>query len=343
MLSERNPGERARMTDVAARAGVSKSTVFRALNHRAGVDPRVKERVLAAARELGYAIERNRRHTEGAVGIVMPANPFYFWHEALRGMEARERPEHPLIVGLYATTHSEADALACLESVVDQGARLLIVTPTVQPAVARRLAQLPIPIVYFNEVADPPALFYAGTDFAADGLRLARACAGCLRTHPRLLQISSSPLPMVCRRDGAFRREAERLTPGLRWVGDVSVEPFTAALLPSQLARHLHEGYGDAFDAVYVSQGHLPQVCLALHKLGLEDRVRVIGFENPRQTAAYGRSGLICALIQQDPFAQGAACLEAAYRWLDRGELPAGGLVYAPSKLLRFEDGEEEI
>ena len=69
--------------DVARRAGVSQSTVSRALSGHASVDDGLRERVLAAAGELGYrpneAARAMRTSRSGNVGVVTArlANPLY--------------------------------------------------------------------------------------------------------------------------------------------------------------------------------------------------------------------------------------------------------------------------
>jgi len=90
--------------DVAERAGVAPSTVSRALNNRGRVSPETRERVLRAARELGYRPAMAGRglalgRTEN-LGFIThhrhPLRPGYFYGEVLAGVdrEARERGFH---------------------------------------------------------------------------------------------------------------------------------------------------------------------------------------------------------------------------------------------------------
>src|SRR3546814_14600591 len=77
--------------DVAERAGVSQSTVSRALRNSPGVNAETRARVAAAARELGYVVDRHASslrlkssETIALVTICRPGedrsaiNPFYF-------------------------------------------------------------------------------------------------------------------------------------------------------------------------------------------------------------------------------------------------------------------------
>jgi LacI family transcriptional regulator len=71
------------VADVARRAGVSPSTVSRALNGVRDVDPALQERVLAAAADLGYRVNlvgrALRQQRTATVGLVVPdlENPFF--------------------------------------------------------------------------------------------------------------------------------------------------------------------------------------------------------------------------------------------------------------------------
>jgi LacI family transcriptional regulator len=87
----RRQDRRPTIIDVARLAGVSKSTVARALSDGAEINPKTREAVLAAAKAAGY--ERNhlavgmRSGRSGLIGLVIPdiANPF--WAEVARGAQ----------------------------------------------------------------------------------------------------------------------------------------------------------------------------------------------------------------------------------------------------------------
>ncbi|MFB9375898.1 LacI family DNA-binding transcriptional regulator [Kineococcus gynurae] len=71
---------RARLVDVAARAGVSEATVSRVLNDRPGVSEATRQSVLRAVDLLGYQLpERLRPKTFGTVGLIVPelSNPVF--------------------------------------------------------------------------------------------------------------------------------------------------------------------------------------------------------------------------------------------------------------------------
>ena len=82
----------ATLKDVAKLANVDVSTVSRALNNTSYVHPETKERIYAAAKELGYhpnamaqALRQGRGHL---IGVVVPRLHLTIFSEILQGIEA---------------------------------------------------------------------------------------------------------------------------------------------------------------------------------------------------------------------------------------------------------------
>ena len=85
----------ATLKDVAKLACVDVSTVSRALNNTSYVHPDTKERIYAAAKELGYhpnimaqALRQGKRHT---IGVVVPRLHLAIFSEILQGIEQTAR------------------------------------------------------------------------------------------------------------------------------------------------------------------------------------------------------------------------------------------------------------
>jgi DNA-binding LacI/PurR family transcriptional regulator len=122
-LSDRVPGPT--IYDVAAAAGVATSTVSRAFSSPTRVSAKTRERVLAAAAELGYrpnpharALLSGRHHTVAMV-VSDITNPHYF--ELIRGAEMRARAsEYTLVlVNAEESPRVEYDQIQRLASSVD--------------------------------------------------------------------------------------------------------------------------------------------------------------------------------------------------------------------------------
>lgn len=113
------------INDVAEAAGVSRQTVSRALNDKGEIDGSTKQRVLDAARELGYRPSRFARglvrQDTTTIGLVIPdlLNPF-FTEVAAGALEAaRARGWHVIVYDTADSIDEERGTLAVVVSQVD--------------------------------------------------------------------------------------------------------------------------------------------------------------------------------------------------------------------------------
>lgn len=319
---------------IALKTGHSKATISRALNNCGSVSSEVKEEIVRAAEEVNYTPPQKKRvkKPEGGylIAAALPENPAFFWGEAARGMKeaAQKHPEIRLVHSLYQRLSSERDALYCLDYLMDLKPDALIAAVPAFESVRRKLTETEIPVIAFSESGDIRPLFYAGADFYRDGVLLARAAAGRMGECRKIVCIGSDPMPMTHLRDEGFRREMMKHCPLLVWTGNVETAGWNPAETPSMLARSLRDL---EFDAVYVSQGQLPQVMTALGKLKRGEKVRVAGFERPG--GRFSGDQRLAAVMEQDIRQQGAMCLEAVWRYLTCGEIPPNGKLLIESRL----------
>jgi LacI family transcriptional regulator len=134
------------ITDVAAAAGVSVSTVSKAVNGRYGVSRDTVDRVLAVVDELGYEssliASSMRSRTTGVIGVLV-ADFEPFSAEILKGVgQALRHSRYDLLA--YSGSHGSADgwerrSLSRLSGTLIDGA--IMVTPTVIDA------GTPVPVV----------------------------------------------------------------------------------------------------------------------------------------------------------------------------------------------------
>ncbi|MDX3073125.1 LacI family DNA-binding transcriptional regulator [Streptomyces sp. MI02-7b] len=111
--------------DVARSAGVSRQTVSRALNDKDEIDGLTKQRVLDAARELGYRPSRFARglvrQDTTTIGLVIPdlLNPFFTEVAAAALEAARARGWHVVVYDTGDRATEEAGTLQVICSQVD--------------------------------------------------------------------------------------------------------------------------------------------------------------------------------------------------------------------------------
>jgi DNA-binding LacI/PurR family transcriptional regulator len=166
------------ISDIAARAGVSKAAVSYALNGRPGVSPATQARIVAIARELGWTASQAARVLSGAradvVGLVIarPAQtlglePFFM--SFISGLE-QELSAHDLGLLLQLVP----DHAAGLQTYARwQGARqvdgVIVVDVHEDDDRIGPLQELELPFVVVGDVRDRPGVACVWTD-DADGM-----------------------------------------------------------------------------------------------------------------------------------------------------------------------------
>lgn len=148
----------ATIRDVARRAQVSVASVSRALNGLDNVRGETRERILAAAAELGYVPHAAARSLSlaraQAIGVVLPDLHGEFFSECVRGMdrEASRRGYLLLLSNMHDDGEQAMTALRAMRGRVDG---LLVMAPHI-PSEALAAALPPaIPAVLMN---CPPAM-----------------------------------------------------------------------------------------------------------------------------------------------------------------------------------------
>ncbi|RLC63296.1 MAG: hypothetical protein DRI80_04240 [Chloroflexota bacterium] len=157
--------------DVAAKAGVSPSTVSRVLNDRPGISPQTRERVLQVARELNYspsAAARNlataRTYSIGYVsykyGSVLPPDlrPATVAHGTLEGIdeELTRHGYHMLTTYVDREAMKSPDTLNMVRQSRVDG--LILNGPSFRPRFILQLQSTGIPIVLVDNLLNETAI-----------------------------------------------------------------------------------------------------------------------------------------------------------------------------------------
>ena len=145
---------RATIDDVAARSGVSTATVSRVLSGSAPARPETRERVLAAARDLGYrpsgiarALKRQETRTLGLV-ITDITNPFF--PQVVRAVEAAAHERGYGIV-LADGADSPARELEHLDLLVERRVDgIMVASSRAMRRHATLLREIGVPVVLLN-------------------------------------------------------------------------------------------------------------------------------------------------------------------------------------------------
>ena len=312
------------LTDLVQKTKTSKSTISRALNHCPGVDPQTRRRILEAAGPQSSS-------SDADLVMILPDTPRYFWNPAFTALQA-DTADMRRRFHLYSRLYDTSEVGLYLEQAARHEARLMLLSVADTPETLSLLHAYAgkIPLFFLSEYLDVPGTFYIGSDAHEDGKRLGEAYLAHFRRFSRVVCLSSHA-------NGNGRRRLEGFTGAL--LNEGSPPPCSIALpspgksLPAQLARLLHDSYPDGFDCIVCADGFLPQVCLAVQKLGLQRQVICLGFENPPGNHPYLESGMIAAYVEQDIVTQCRTAVTLARQFLETGTYPASKYTYCPSSL----------
>ncbi len=264
----------ATIRDVAKRAAVSVASVSRALNGLANVHPDTRERVLAAARDLGYVPHAGARSLSlartHAIGVVLPDLHGEFFSEIVRGLdrEASARGYHLLLSNMHDGSERAAHALRTMRGRVDG---LVVMAPHIERAALDAMLPASLPTVTINT---PPgsgrAALRVDNRTGAEAMARHLVATGCRR----IVHIGGPP--------GNIDAEERRAG-------------FLAALAPDRLAAVLPGDFSEAsgeeavktlrresvpYDAIFAANDMMA--------LGALQALRADGVEVPAQVAVAG-------------------------------------------------------
>lgn len=158
-VDQRAHGGRARISDVARVAGVSPTTVSHAMSGARSVNAQTRERILVAARELGYAPDRVasglRRQRTGIVGFIgdhVATTPFA--GRIIAGARAAGL-ERDVLLLVVETEGDEAEESALVDRMLAQRVDGLLLARSYNQRIARPRLAAAVPIVLIDAAPDP--------------------------------------------------------------------------------------------------------------------------------------------------------------------------------------------
>ncbi|MEV4110642.1 LacI family DNA-binding transcriptional regulator [Nonomuraea sp. NPDC049695] len=155
-------------TDVARLAGVSQKTVSRVLNGEPYVSEEVRERVLAAARELGYrrntaarALHLGRFHR---IGVAALGSSLYGPSSLLVALERAAREIGYALSVVNTLEGEDGGLMSAVEELLGQGVDAVVVSDPIDEGQAPRLDR-DVPVLSFRPIPglDGPRVVVAGS------------------------------------------------------------------------------------------------------------------------------------------------------------------------------------
>ncbi|KWA04289.1 LacI family transcriptional regulator [Burkholderia cepacia] len=273
-------------SDVAARAGVSRSAVSRAFSPTASIAPQTRERVMVAARALGYQVNLIARdmitQRSSMIGVVTAGFENPFRARLLSDLMAAlgQRALTPLVTN----AEDPRQVRQSLEQLLSYRIAGLVMTSASPPlSVAQQYLEHRIPVVMINRDANLPGADVVVSDNAAGAAHAARmlAQAGARRVAfvgPRNTSYSASARAAAFVE--ALRRHGDTDGAASVRIQDTPSDTYACGV---DAARHLLSG-DTVPDGVFCSSDLLAlgMIDTARQQFGLRvpEDLRVIGFDD---------------------------------------------------------------
>jgi LacI family transcriptional regulator len=265
----------ATIKDLAAKVGVSVATVSNVLNDKPNVGATVRQKVLRAAKQLGYrphrAAQAMRQGRTRAIGLVLPdlTNPFF--PQLAQAVESTARNLGLLVclIDSQGCAEGETDGLILLSQ---HGVDGIIWCP-VGPQVPAPLRTLDRPVVLIDR--PKPGFAAVHSNYLMGGQLLARYALQQGHTRVGLLSGPSNLESAQQRRNGFVRAFPRRIE--IAWEVRVGFDGILSreardALLRRQRATLIVAGN----DLIAINAIHF----LAEHDIDVPDDVSVVGFDD---------------------------------------------------------------
>lgn len=325
------------LKDIAAMAGVHKSTVDKVIHNRPGVSDAKRQEIRRLLEEYNYesnplAKALNYQKNKGLIAVVLPvvdALP-----ELKEGMELvrQDFSSFNFEIEYHEVPFPDGKAQArCLHKLCEQGVSGVVLNPIEDPAVTAVLEALSaakIPVVTVNSDLAPRFCF-VGQDMEQAGHTAARLAALLLNKNGTVGVISSRAMRAVVQRREAFAQYLSENWPGIRIAEtlDIQENPEDAYRAASEFLSRRPD-----LDALYITCGCVPDLCRALRDRNL--RLPVICYERYPAIVELVRGGEIACTISGGLRNQGRLAMRLLFEYLIYDRLPDGPTVFTKNEIL---------
>ncbi len=329
---------------IADKAGVSRGTVDRALNHRGRIAPEVAERIQGIADQMGYVTKTKRKDKEkeiiAKIGVVTQLAHASFMLEINRGIrEAREELKERGIQVLVKEVASvdAKEQLCAIEELIQEKIQGLAVMPVESEKIRMCLNQLiedmKIPVVTFNsDIVGIKRSCFVGMDNKKSG----RAAAGLLGTLTRgkgkiLIITGYFSNPVNNFRVDGFVEELKESYPELEIAGVQASFDET-----KEVQRIIENGMMavSGISGILVVSGGQAGVAEAFRTLKLDRRPYVVIYDHTPKNEKALRENTVDFLIDQNGYVQGYRPLNILADMILKGKLPEEEYLYTDIKIM---------
>jgi len=322
---------------IADLCGVSRGTVDRVLNGRGKVKPETEERVLHTIQQLGYTKNiagkaLTLKKTTPIIGVVVSSEGNPFFTDVIEGFEKAEKELTDYGVTVMIRTMRGYDVqrqLALIAELELAGISALVIQPINDARISKKINELGaagIPTITVNtDIENSCRSCYVGSDYTAGGVTAAGVMRVVTGGKAQLGIVTgvSRLLGHDLRREG-FEQHIRAVCPDIKIVDSASAMDDTEHSYRVTIAML---NRNPQIDAIFIVAAGAEGVCRAVVEKGREAVIRVVAFDTIPATISMMRTGLVRAVICQQPLRQGHDAVIAAFDILLSGVPKQGGSI----------------
>jgi LacI family transcriptional regulator len=333
--------KRVTVKDLAKELDVSLGTINKALNNKPGLSDETRKRILKAADNLGYKVNRVAQSLARStirVGIIIPDVWLEYYTYLKEGINQElDRLSDFNIQGKYYTVsslHSGKESITALNDCVRDGMDAVILCPLYHADYSSSLNDLyqkKIPVVVLgSDIREANKLCSVRVDAYKAG-RLAAEFMGWISAKEKPIAVFIGNKDFSDHKDkvDGFLDESKKQPYGMVSIFETHDDPEIAHFMTNKLVRETSDLGG-----IYIATGNSISVCKYLSENNIKN-VRIIVTDVFKEMIGYVKQNIIQGMIFQDQIAQGGVAVRVIYDKLVRNIVEKETIFIQPQIVLR--------
>lgn len=324
--------------DIAAIANVSRGTVDRALNNRAGVNPDVAKNILKIASDLGYrpnkagkALAARKKST--VIGMALPSinNPFFtdVISGAMRAGQEFADYGIKVIIKEYKG-FSVQRQLEAMEALEREDVNAVCIVPIDDDLIRAKIDELydkNIPVIALNsDLPDSRRVCFVGNDYEKSG-RTAAGMFGLITGGVANVLIVTGSIKMLGhnQRIHGFGQLIKEKYPGIT-IADVIACDDDDETAHKNVFEVLTKN--PTIDSMYITAGAQTGAVRAVRESGRGKSFPIICFDDTKTNKELLKNGEVRAIICQEAYRQGYEPIKILFEMLINARKPKNEHIY---------------